>query len=425
MQGGNFLHVSFQLEPDFPDYALKHSGIELLFAAKIIGDRRDILPGKPGDFPKGGPLGAFLAEDLNGCRQQAGAGAVSPAGCWSEKPFEIHEDNIKQVFKIVNLVFIFRGLIFPSPRAFLVGQVNHSSRSSSRESSVSMRSSGLPNDQQAWGRVGSAMNRWLSEIVNEHNSMKTSKRTVRAVAIGFVLVALNLTLQGATNPVAPVAPISLPGASETLETKPTLRTPKGNVPPELLEKYDANKDGQLDEVERAVLMRDLKDGKLQMPTRRLNRTNAVDVPPELLEKYDTNKDGKLDENERAALRRDMQVGKLQAPRGHAISAGQKSPAELLEKYDVNKDGKLDEAEQAQIRKDLQRGKPQPASSRQDAAKGQVPSVILEKYDTNKDGKLDEAERAAIKRDLDSGKLVRPLGAPGAPESPKPSPAPQK
>lgn len=52
----------------------------------------------------------------------------------------------------------------------------------------------------------------------------------------------------------------------------------------------------------------------------------------ILQKYDTNGDGKLDDQERAALRADMKA-KWEAKR-----------AEVLAKYDTNKDGKLDPAE---------------------------------------------------------------------------------
>ncbi|MFP2927758.1 EF-hand domain-containing protein [Pyxidicoccus sp. 3LG] len=48
----------------------------------------------------------------------------------------------------------------------------------------------------------------------------------------------------------------------------------------------------------------------------------------LVEKFDTNKDGTLDESERAAMRAERE----------------KKHEEMLQKFDANKDGKLDEAE---------------------------------------------------------------------------------
>ncbi len=62
----------------------------------------------------------------------------------------------------------------------------------------------------------------------------------------------------------------------------------------------------------------------------------------MLEKFDANKDGELDETERKAAR--------EARKGmKGKKGGKKSPemrAKLLEKFDANKDGKLDETERA-------------------------------------------------------------------------------
>ncbi|HEY0253931.1 MAG TPA: EF-hand domain-containing protein [Kofleriaceae bacterium] len=57
----------------------------------------------------------------------------------------------------------------------------------------------------------------------------------------------------------------------------------------------------------------------------------------MMEKYDTNKDGKLDDSEKAALRADMK----------AKHAAKKQ--EMLAKFDINKDGKLDQAERAAMK----------------------------------------------------------------------------
>jgi EF hand len=56
------------------------------------------------------------------------------------------------------------------------------------------------------------------------------------------------------------------------------------------------------------------------------------VPPGVLKKYDANKDGALDESEKAAMEADKAKKKAEGE------------AKRLEKFDTNKDGKLDEAE---------------------------------------------------------------------------------
>ncbi|MBF5043052.1 MULTISPECIES: hypothetical protein [Myxococcaceae] len=56
-------------------------------------------------------------------------------------------------------------------------------------------------------------------------------------------------------------------------------------------------------------------------------------PPEVLQKYDTNKNGKLDDTERAAMRADRE----------------KLRAEKLAQFDKNKDGTLDDTERKAMR----------------------------------------------------------------------------
>ena len=59
-----------------------------------------------------------------------------------------------------------------------------------------------------------------------------------------------------------------------------------------------------------------------------------ELKAKLLEKFDANHDGKLDESERAAAKAAMK------------EHHEKLKAKLLEKFDANHDGKLDESERA-------------------------------------------------------------------------------
>ena len=63
-----------------------------------------------------------------------------------------------------------------------------------------------------------------------------------------------------------------------------------------LEKYDANKDGVLDEAEQATQKADIA-------------AKAKATKEANLEKYDANKDGKLDETEKAAKKSDEEAAK--------------------------------------------------------------------------------------------------------------------
>lgn len=104
---------------------------------------------------------------------------------------------------------------------------------------------------------------------------------------------------------------------------------------------------------------------------------------QLLQRYDTNHDGRLDENELAAAHEDMAKQRLEDGKG----VGKKVRQELLEKFDKNHNGRLDPDEREAARQYLQ----QHVEERQ--------KLMLERYDTNHDGKLDDSERAAMREDL--------------------------
>jgi hypothetical protein len=61
---------------------------------------------------------------------------------------------------------------------------------------------------------------------------------------------------------------------------------------------------------------------------------------EIMQKYDLNKDGKLDDGEKAAMRADFKA-KFEQKR-----------AEMISRFDTNKDGKLDDGEKAAMRDTL-------------------------------------------------------------------------
>jgi hypothetical protein len=91
-------------------------------------------------------------------------------------------------------------------------------------------------------------------------------------------------------------------------------------PPELAAKYDTDGDGKLNDTERSQLRADFESGKIPKPERGgdegrrkhggQGRGGHHGPPPEIVEKYDTNNDGELDETERAALKADRKSGKL-------------------------------------------------------------------------------------------------------------------
>lgn len=136
------------------------------------------------------------------------------------------------------------------------------------------------------------------------------------------------------------------------------------------ERFDVNKDGQLDEAERAA-------AKAAFEQKRAERK------AKMLERFDTDKDGTLSGAEREAARAARQE-RRQAHR-----------AKMLERFDTDKDGKLSEAERAEARK----------------AREARRAEIVKRFDTNGDGRLDETERAAARAAL---KAEHEKAAPVAP-----------
>ena len=81
-----------------------------------------------------------------------------------------------------------------------------------------------------------------------------------------------------------------------------------------------------------------EEGKAAAPEKKCPATGECEARrAKMLEKFDANKDGKLDDAEKAAMKAECEKRK----------AGMEArKAKMLEKFDTNKDGKLDDAEKA-------------------------------------------------------------------------------
>ncbi len=159
-------------------------------------------------------------------------------------------------------------------------------------------------------------------------------------------------------------------------------------PPAFMERFDTNKDGQIDEQEKQAI-------------REAREARKAEFQKKLLEKYDANKDGQLDDQEKAAIKADFEKN-CQGRRhmrhgGHGPAmpppccCGGKNPGPppaFMERFDTNKDGQIDEQEKQAIRE------------AREARKAEFQKKLLEKYDANKDGQLDDQEKAAIKADFE-------------------------
>ncbi len=102
-----------------------------------------------------------------------------------------------------------------------------------------------------------------------------------------------------------------------------------------------------------------------------------------VEKYDTNKDGQLDDSEKQAMK-----DAFKARQAEAEAKMAEGRQKFMEKFDANKDGKLDEQEKEAMKMGMK--------SDMEARRAEMQKKMLEKFDTNGDGQLDEQEKEAMK-----------------------------
>jgi Ca2+-binding EF-hand superfamily protein len=130
----------------------------------------------------------------------------------------------------------------------------------------------------------------------------------------------------------------------------------------VLEKYDTNKNGQLDPDEKAAFESDREARR-----------------EEFIKRFDTDGDGKLSEAEKEAAREQFPgMGKG----GHGRH-GREMHERMIEKYDANKNGQLDPEEREVARRDREARR----------------AEFMKRFDTDGDGKLSESEREAMREEM--------------------------
>jgi len=128
----------------------------------------------------------------------------------------------------------------------------------------------------------------------------------------------------------------------------------------MLEKYDANQNGQLDPEEKAAFERDREARHA-----------------EFMRQFDTDGDGNLSDAEKEAAREKFpHMG-----RGHRM--GRDVRGRMLEKYDANQNGQLDPEEKAAFERDREARH----------------AEMLKRFDADGDGKLSESERDAMRQEF--------------------------
>lgn len=158
--------------------------------------------------------------------------------------------------------------------------------------------------------------------------------------------------------------------------------PTAGLRQQLLEKFDADKNGQLDETEWAK-------AKEAMAQRRRGGGAPGAARAELVKRFDKDGDGRLNEQERqAAIKAAGGLG--QRPDGNPAAAPL-DRREIMKRFDKNGDGRLDEAERTAARASFANRPGTPAGRTDGARPG---GEFMKRFDKNGDGKLDETERAA-------------------------------
>jgi Ca2+-binding EF-hand superfamily protein len=157
----------------------------------------------------------------------------------------------------------------------------------------------------------------------------------------------------------------------------------------MMQRFDKNKDGRLDDIEKAEMKKEHQ---------------------RILEQFDKDNDGRLDLEERKAFMQERRKKFGPRPGGDAAKGPQKDRPDaprmnpqrhqqILEKFDANDDGKLDEQERrAAFKKHRER-----MGRERKGADGGPPSerhkMMLERFDADNDGRLNQQERAKMRSEM--------------------------
>lgn len=165
----------------------------------------------------------------------------------------------------------------------------------------------------------------------------------------------------------------------------------GSRTAEILKRFDKNKDGRLDDDERAEAHETMLQEQMAKEAPPPGAQGLGYFPELALELFDRNHNGQLDEDERTEAGAFVERGDPEATR-----------EALRRRFDQNRDGKLDDAER-----------------RESAAyaiehRGELMrEVLFKRYDANGNGQLEPEEKTAVRAAL----MTTPV--PAGPETPGP------
>lgn len=220
----------------------------------------------------------------------------------------------------------------------------------------------------------------------------------------FLAATLFLTLAGADARAAKKPKKDLPTTPPSAEVDTTGIDPSKDI----TKRFDLDGDGMLDDKERAAAVafmakQPATDAAATTTGAKGKKGKIADLdnlPERVVARFDTNKDGKLDDAERAEARKAVNE-----------RAGGKMREEIVKRFDKNGNGKIDDDERAAAEAAVKKrrgmvaaaAKPAPASDA-DVEKTLRAAITadatrLQRFDTDQDGKLSDAEWSAARKTL--------------------------
>ena len=200
---------------------------------------------------------------------------------------------------------------------------------------------------------------------------------------------------------------------------------KAEMKAKFMEKFDADKDGQLSDAEKEAVKADFEKNAPKFHKRgpkgprccgpkaprrpELSEEQKAEMKAKFMEKFDADKDGKLSDAEKEAVKADFEKNAPKfhkrgpkgprccgpkAPRRPELSEEQKAEmkAKFMEKFDADKDGQLSDAEKEAVKADMK--------AKFEARHAEMKAKLMEKFDADKDGQLSDAEKEAMKADFE-------------------------
>ena len=209
------------------------------------------------------------------------------------------------------------------------------------------------------------------------------------------------------------------------ERKAAHEARKAEMKAKFMEKFDADKDGQLSDAEKEAVKADFEKNAPKFHKRgpkgprccgpkaprrpELSEEQKAEMKAKFMEKFDADKDGQLSDAEKEAVKADFEKNAPKfhkrgpkgprccgpkAPRRPELSEEQKAEmkAKFMEKFDADKDGQLSDAEKEAVKADMK--------AKFEARHAEMKAKLMEKFDADKDGQLSDAEKEAMKADFE-------------------------